>query len=54
MYNKGNSCMQCVYELTNNLLITGFATTVGGCKTNKVDYYNLDVIIYVGYCVKCL
>jgi hypothetical protein len=39
-------------ELANNSVVANFATTASDCKTYNVDYYNLDVIISVGYRVK--
>lgn len=39
-------------ELINNLVVANFATTASDSKVYKVDYYNLNVIISVGYCVK--
>jgi len=39
-------------ELERNSVVANFATTAADGKTYKVDYYNLDVIISVGYRVK--
>ena len=39
-------------ELTRNAVVANFATTAADGKTYQVDYYNLDVIISVGYRVK--
>lgn len=39
-------------ELTQNSVVANFATTATDGKTYQVDYYNLDVIISVGYRVK--
>lgn len=39
-------------ELDRNAVVANFATTATDGKTYKVDYYNLDVIISVGYRVK--
>lgn len=39
-------------ELNDDSVIANFATTANDGKTYKVDYYNLDVIISVGYRVK--
>ena len=36
-------------ELQSNSVVAIFATTASDGKTYKVDYYNLDVIISVGY-----
>lgn len=41
-------------ELDRNSVVANFATTATGGKTYQVDYYNLDVIISVGYRVKSL
>ncbi|WP_303865064.1 virulence RhuM family protein, partial [Alkalibaculum bacchi] len=41
-------------ELTRNAVVAKFATTAADGKTYQVDYYNLDVIISVGYRVKSL
>ena len=35
--------------LEDNSVVANFATTAADGKTYKVDYYNLDVIISVGY-----
>ncbi len=39
-------------ELNVNSVVANFATTASDGKTYQVDYYNLDVIISVGYRVK--
>ena len=39
-------------ELDKNSVVANFATTAIDGKTYQVDYYNLDVIISVGYRVK--
>jgi len=39
-------------ELNDSLVVAKFATTATDGKTYNVDYYNLDVIISVGYRVK--
>ena len=39
-------------ELQSNSVVAKFATTATDGKTYQVDYYNLDVIISVGYRVK--
>ena len=39
-------------ELTSNSVVAKFATTAADGKTYQVEYYNLDVIISVGYRVK--
>jgi hypothetical protein len=39
-------------ELVKNSVVANFATTASDGKTYKIDYYNLDVIISVGYRVK--
>jgi len=41
-------------ELEQISVVANFATTVSDGKTYNVDYYNLDVIISVGYRVKSL
>ena len=41
-------------ELTRESVVAKFATTAADGKTYQVDYYNLDVIISVGYRVKSL
>ncbi|MCM1367763.1 MAG: virulence RhuM family protein [Roseburia sp.] len=41
-------------ELERNTVVANFATTASDGKTYQVDYYNLDVIISVGYRVKSL
>ncbi len=39
-------------ELCRDAVVVNFATTASDSKTYQVDYYNLDVIISVGYRVK--
>ena len=39
-------------ELQRDSVVANFATTASDGKTYQVDYYNLDVIISVGYRVK--
>lgn len=39
-------------ELSRNSVVAKFATTAPDGKIYQVDYYNLDVIISVGYRVK--
>ena len=39
-------------ELKREEVVVNFATTAADGKTYQVDYYNLDVIISVGYRVK--
>ena len=39
-------------ELTREAVVANYATTAADGKTYKVEYYNLDVIISVGYRVK--
>lgn len=39
-------------ELKRDSVVVNFATTASDGKTYHVDYYNLDVIISVGYRVK--
>ena len=39
-------------ELDRNSVVANFATTAADGKTYQVDYYNLDVVISVGYRVK--
>ena len=39
-------------ELQRNSVVANFATTAADGKIYNVDYYNLDVIISVGYRVK--
>ena len=39
-------------ELDRNSVVANFATTASDGKTYNVEYYNLDVIISVGYRVK--
>ncbi len=41
-------------ELSSDSVVAKFATTAADGKTYQVDYYNLDVIISVGYRVKSL
>ena len=41
-------------ELQHDAVVAKFATTAADNKTYQVDYYNLDVIISVGYRVKSL
>lgn len=41
-------------ELNKNSVVANFATTAEDGKTYQVDYYNLDVVISVGYRVKSL
>ena len=41
-------------ELTREAVVANFATTAADGKTYHVNYYNLDVIISVGYRVKSL
>ncbi len=41
-------------ELARNSVVANYATTASDGKTYKIDYYNLDVIISVGYRVKSL
>jgi hypothetical protein len=41
-------------ELNKNSVVANFATTASDGKIYQVDYYNLDVIISVGYRVKSL
>lgn len=41
-------------ELVRDSVVAKFATTAADDKTYQVDYYNLDVIISVGYRVKSL
>ena len=41
-------------EYISNSVVANFATTATDGKTYQVDYYNLDVIISVGYRVKSL
>lgn len=41
-------------ELQRNSVVANFATTASDGKTYQMDYYNLDVIISVGYRVKSL
>ena len=39
-------------DCMRNSVVANFATTASDGKTYQVDYYNLDVIISVGYRVK--
>lgn len=39
-------------ELDKNAVVANFATTAKDGKTYQIEYYNLDVIISVGYRVK--
>jgi len=39
-------------ELVRESVVANFATTAADGKTYQIDYYNLDVIISVGYRVK--
>lgn len=39
-------------ELNSNSVVAKYATTAADGKTYRVDYYNLDVIISVGYRIK--
>ena len=39
-------------ELTRDSVVAKFATTAADGKTYQVEFYNLDVIISVGYRVK--
>ena len=41
-------------ELDRNSVVANFATTAADGKVYQVDYYNLDVIISVGYRVKSI
>ena len=41
-------------EYVSDSVVANFATTASDGKTYQVDYYNLDVIISVGYRVKSL
>ena len=41
-------------ELDSKRVVANFATTASDGKTYQVDYYNLDVILSVGYRVKSL
>ena len=41
-------------ELCKNSVVANFATTASDGKVYQVDYYNLDVIISVGYRIKSL
>ena len=41
-------------ELEKDSVVANFATTAADGKTYQVDYYNLDVIISIGYRVKSL
>ena len=40
------------HELERNSVVANYATTAADGKTYQVDYYNLDIIISVGYRVK--
>ena len=42
----------CKQEDLDSSVVAEFATTASDGKTYKVDYYNLDMIISVGYRVK--
>jgi hypothetical protein len=44
----------CVGEPDSNSVVANFATTAADGKTYNVVYYNLDVVISVGYRVKSL
>ena len=39
-------------ELTTERVVANFATTAADGKTYEVEYYNLDVIMSVGYRAK--
>jgi hypothetical protein len=41
-------------ELARNSVVANYATTASDGKTYKIDYYNLDVVISVGYRIKSL
>ena len=41
-------------EYVSDSVVANFATTASDGKTYQVDYYNLDVIISVGYRIKSL
>ena len=41
-------------ELQRNAVVANFATTATAGKTYQVDYYNLDVIISIGYRIKSI
>lgn len=41
-------------ELNRNAVVANFATTASDGKKYHIDYYNLDVVISVGYRVKSL
>ena len=41
-------------ELIRDSVVANFATTAADGKTYQVDYYNLDVIISIGYRVKSI
>lgn len=41
-------------ELQRNAVVANFATTATDGKTYQVDYYNLDVIISIGYRIKSI
>jgi hypothetical protein len=41
-------------ELANMSVVANFATTAADGKTYQVEYYNLDMVLSVGYRVKSL
>ena len=41
-------------ELARDSVVANFATTASDGKTYQVDYYNLDIIISVGYRVNLI